>query len=173
MDNEQNERIALLQQIFDNVNNWLHFAEAKNGALIAFNIAFMAVIMESGLKEYSLILYSFIIIGMAASTFAILLSFKPINKELPKTDAENIKVNLLHYAYVASLEKEEYIQALYAGYWNEANKDINSIPQIEKDYCAEIVENARITMKKQKFFGCGFRIVILMVVAFVILVICA
>ena len=173
MNSEYSERLALLQQIFDNVNNWLHFAEAKNGALIAFNIAFMTVIMDSNLEQYSLILYTILMVGMAISTFAILLSFKPINKELPKTDVENIKVNLLHYAYIASLEKEEYMKALYAGYWNETNKNINSIPQIEKDYCAEIIENARITMRKQKFFKDGFRIVLLMILVFIVLVICA
>lgn len=37
---QQDNRAALLQQVLDSVNNWLQFAEAKNAALIAFNVIF-------------------------------------------------------------------------------------------------------------------------------------
>ena len=39
----------LLQQIFENINMWLHFAEAKNAAIIAFNIALLAALISSNL----------------------------------------------------------------------------------------------------------------------------
>ena len=66
----------------------------------------------------------------------------------------------MHFAYIASLEPDQYIQKLYAAYWNAPNKNLNAIPQMEKDYCKEIVENARITMKKQNCFKEGLYICI-------------
>jgi hypothetical protein len=33
--NKQNETNTKLVEIFENVNKWLHFAEAKNGAVLA------------------------------------------------------------------------------------------------------------------------------------------
>ena len=48
MENNNND---LLYTIFQNVNAWLHFVEAKNAALIAFNIAVLSALMGS--NEYS------------------------------------------------------------------------------------------------------------------------
>lgn len=39
----------LLKNIFDNVNNWLTHAEAKNAAIVAFNIACLSFI--GGMKD--------------------------------------------------------------------------------------------------------------------------
>lgn len=38
-----NSIVEMLETIFSNVNSWLNFAEAKNAALMAFNIAMLAV----------------------------------------------------------------------------------------------------------------------------------
>ena len=38
-DDEHKFVYELLKNIFSNLNNWLTFAEAKNAAIIAFNIA--------------------------------------------------------------------------------------------------------------------------------------
>lgn len=36
-----NSIVEMLETIFSNVNSWLNFAEAKNAALMAFNIAML------------------------------------------------------------------------------------------------------------------------------------
>lgn len=167
------ERVNLLQQIFDNVNHWLHFVEAKNAALIAFDIAFIGAIIDSSLLQNCLWVGTVLIIGLSVSGLVALYSFKPINKALKKCTIKDIESNLLHYAYIASLEWNEYIQSLYVKYWDEICDDMSSIPALEKDYCKEIIENARIAMRKQKLFKISFSVVILMLLLFVILVIVA
>lgn len=171
--NMDENRINLLQQIFDNVNSWLHFAEAKNAALIAFNVALLSSLTSSELFKINAMLFCTIIIGLLLSIMVSLWSFKPINKKLEKTSATNLGENLLHFAYIASLERDEYIKKLYNYYWKEPNMDINAISRLERDYCEEIIENARITMRKQYYFRIGFYIVIVVIVAIGVLAICA
>lgn len=166
------ERRVLLQQIFDNVNGWLHFAEAKNAALIAFNVALLASLMSSDLLKGSAMLFSAIIIGLLISIMISLWSFKPINNKLEKTCSANLKENLLHFAYIASLERDEYIKKIHNYYWNEPSIDINSVSRLECDYCEEIIENARIAMKKQCYFRVGFYIALVVIVAIGVLTIC-
>lgn len=151
-----NDHLSFLQQTFDNTNNWLQFAEAKNAALIALDVALLAAFMSSDFSKNYLFLSTVIAIGLLTSLAFTIWSVKPINKKLEKTTLGNIDANLLHYAFIASLNPEEYIQKLYTTYWGEPNKDINAIPQIEKDYCEEIISNSRITIRKQKYFKLGF-----------------
>lgn len=40
---DRNSAVSILENTFSNINNWLSFAEAKNAALIAFNIAVLTV----------------------------------------------------------------------------------------------------------------------------------
>lgn len=167
------EKISLLQQIFENVNSWLHFAEAKNAALIAFNVALLTAVISSDFYGSYTLLLSIIIIGLLSSTIFAIYSFKPINKRLGKSGLKGIEDNLLHFAYIASLDRDEYIQKIYEYYWKESNMNINDVSRLEKDYCEEIIDNARIAMRKQKYFGYGFRIVLLTIIIIGILVICA
>lgn len=151
------DRIELLQNIFDNTNSWLHFAEAKNASLSAFNVALIAIVAElKSSTSFSIL----IMIGLILSSIVTIWSFAPINTAPEKTPFGFLPENLLHFAYIASLEPEQYVQKLYATYWNIPNKDLDTVPQIEKDYCKEITENARITMKKQTCFQKGLRICI-------------
>lgn len=150
------DKTSLLQQIFENVNTWLHFAEAKNAALIAFDIALLTIIVDSGLSKTCILLFSINIVSLLLSIIFALYSFKPINEMLEKCDNMSLDLNLLHFAYIASLEQEEYIKKLYYYYWNESDKNINDVPKLEKDYCYEIISNSRITLRKQKYFSYGF-----------------
>lgn len=152
MGQQQNDKIGLLQKIFDNTNRWLHFAEAKNASLSAFNVALIAVVSNTDLLINHHYLTYFMIIFLTISTVFAILSFKPINTPLEKTLFANLTENLLHFGYISSLEPEQYLLKLYATYWNETNKRIDELPQIEIDYCREIVENAKITMRKQTYF---------------------
>ena len=51
MSKNNKEHIELLQKIFDNTNTWLHFAEGKNAALIAFNVTMIATITEKDISK--------------------------------------------------------------------------------------------------------------------------
>ncbi len=167
------ERSEFLQQLLENTNTWLHFAEAKNAALIAFNVAIIAAFINSNLSVICKPLFTGIIIGLLISTIIALCSFKPINKYLIKSDNADINLNLLHYAYVASLEKNEFLKKIYTVYWQETFINTSIIPQIEIDYAEEIIQNSRITLEKQTYFKKAFYIDIAMLSGLAILVIFA
>lgn len=163
----------LFHQILDSVNMWLHFIEAKNAALIAFNIALLTALMSSFQLGFGIILFSFIIVGLLISTILLLISFTPINKTLSKVNGTDIKPNLLHYAYIASLETNDYLEKLYDTYGGSLNKKENDDCAIEKEYAEEIVQNSRITIKKQTYFKKALYIDIILIFAIIALVICA
>lgn len=167
------DHVALLQQLFENVNAWLHFSEAKNGALIALNVALLAALFSSGLSTFCEILFSGTVVGLLCSTMLSLLSFRPIDKELAKTSSIGINENLLHYAYIASLNEDEYLTKIYERYWESDWQSFALIPQIEKDYSREIVQNSRVTMRKQLYFKLAFYIDIAIIITSCILVIYA
>lgn len=173
MAQNQKDKMELLQRIFDNVNHWLHFAEAKNAALTAFNVALMASIIETDLFQEYFLCATLLVTGLIASAIAAIWSFKPINKKLEKTSKGEANENLLHFAYIASLEQDEYAKKLYNRYWGEKDKDIAHVPPLERDYCEEIVENARITMRKQKWFKISFYIDLGVLIFLGVLFICA
>ena len=147
-------RIEQLKYIFENANSWLHFAEAKNGALIAFNVALLSALFtcEWTNTSVSTLPAIFILISTGFSLF----SFKPITKSIPKCQNKNMEKNLLYYGYISSLELEEYMRALYEDYWKEPHFQMERCANMERELCSEIIQNSRILMRKQKLFGKAF-----------------
>lgn len=164
MEQNINDRSELLQRIFDNTNSWLHFLEAKNGAMIAFNVAMAAFLAETSVAEGCSLLSSVIFIGLIMSMAVSMWAFYPVNDSMKKPSGKIVTANLLHYAYIASLERDQYLQKLYGRYWGETGKNIGSFPQLERDYCEEIISNVRITLRKQTCFNISFFIDIIVMV---------
>lgn len=81
--------------------------------------------------------------------------------------------NLLHYAFIASLEIDEYLEKLNKSYWKNQYQDGSEFPQIERDYSNEIIQNSRITLKKQFYFKIALYIDFAMIILTCILVICS
>lgn len=169
----ETEKVTFLQQIFDNINNWLHFVEAKNAALIAFDIAFIGAIVDSSLLQCYIWIGSILIVGLSISGLLALYSFKPVKKASKKFMVKDIETNLLYYAYIACLDWNEYVQALYEEYWDESCNDMNQVSARERDYCKEIVENSRIAMRKQNLFEKSLYIVVCMMLLFILLILYA
>lgn len=71
---------GLLKEIFNNVNSWLTHAEAKNGAIIAFNIACLSFLWSMEGNHGAKVLNGFSCIIILLSTIMALISF------FPKTD---------------------------------------------------------------------------------------
>lgn len=169
---EMKEHYDFLQQEFENVNGWLHFAEAKNAAMIAFNIALFAAVLSSEYLWDYIWLFSLILVGLLLSIYWGIISFWPIIKNIKKANKE-VEENLLYFAYIATLDGEEYIKKLYVNYWNVEEVDPTNIPQIEKDYSDEIVVNSRITLRKQRYFEYSIKTTVFALIICVLLIICA
>lgn len=164
-------RIEQLKYIFENVNSWLHFAEAKNGALIAFNVALLSVLFTREWTNVSV--FTLIVIFILISTGFSLFSFKPLTKSIPKCQNKNIEKNLLYCGYISSLELEDYMRALYKDYWNEPHFQMERCANMERELCSEIIQNSRILMRKQKLFERAFYVDICALVTVVILLVLA
>lgn len=163
----------LLKIIFDNVNNWLTHAEAKNAAIVAFNIACLSFI--GGMKDIEdvRILYYIMCIGMLLSTIMALISFFPkMGKETKNQNGGSDCDNLLFYVDIAKYDKEQYIRAIFKHY---AKIDIldADIQKIEKDFSEEITYNATVVIRKYKWFSYAIKTELFALIILVITIIIA
>lgn len=160
-----------LEKQFDRVNTWLSFAEAKNGVLIAFNIAVVTAIVDL-LNEVTVI-SAVCIISLILSTSIALISFFPDTKTTTKdvpalADAETDSLNLIFYGDISKLNYEQYRELVCKRYLS-----ISSLDNYQDDLCKEIHYNSKIAMRKYCFFKCalklevvsGFIIIFLVIVA--------
>ena len=149
---EKKEIIDLLEKIFSNINNWLTFAEAKNAAIIAFNIAVISVLF-SGTDILGQTLFFYLInIMIIVSTGLALLAFMPDMGNNRKTfGGIEEQDNLLLYSHIVKYTKEKYLIALYKKYFNSIKQE-SDLSKRELDYADEITYNAKITVNKYECF---------------------
>ena len=172
--NDDSHKIVqeLLKEIFNNVNNWLTHAEAKNAAIVAFNVACLSFIWGmrdiSGIKTLIYIVCS----GMLLSTIMALISFFPkTGKETKGQNGQSDQDNLIFYMDIAKYDKEQYIKAIFKQY---AKKDIleSEIQKIEKDFSMEITYNATVVIRKYKWFNYAVKIdSVMLVILFIAIII--
>ena len=149
---EKEKMNEFLKEQLERVNYWLSFGEAKNGALIAFNMALMAMLIE--LFKYAPLLCTITLICLVLSNCMCLLSFVP---DLTSHNAENKNsvdinsVNLLFYSDIAKLDKEQYIDALKTKY-TDLFKESSLVGKRELDYVSEIYTNSCIAARKYHLF---------------------
>ena len=149
---KEKESIQYLKDVFDNVNKWLSFAEAKNGSIVIFNTTCIVNIIKNiDDKEISISnIWCWILCMFCISLIMALFSFKPNTKSIEahimKKRKLNCERNFLFYAHISELSPYEYITKLN-------NKGIIvKINKIHKDYVDEIIMNSRITVWKYKMF---------------------
>lgn len=154
MENSDNKKTSLeiLENTFANINNWLNFAEAKNAALIAFNIAVIAAVLSSeDILNKNIIFYMVNCILILSSILAM-ISFKPdMGNDRKVMQVNNDSDNLLLFSHIAKYTKEKYLIEMYQKYLN-VRKCEEDLTKIELDYADEITYNAKITVNKYKWF---------------------
>lgn len=162
MDENQHKIVQeQLLQMFNNVNNWLVFAEAKNAAIIAFNIACLTFICSVNWFDKFKICY-LVFFGMLVSTIIALISFFPQTGKQTKNEGYNYNSdNLIFFNDIAKYGKEEYLKAVFRTY-AQVNISNDEILKIENDLADAITCNAVITTKKYKLFKVALIIEILM-----------
>lgn len=154
---DKKERLESLESIFSNVSNWLSFAEAKNGALLALNIAGICGI--ASMNEQMSYLQLSVCLFLLVSTFILLYSFHPNTKsalenslnehEHQNTDSVPAK-NLLFFGDIAKYPTaERYLDSLFDMYYESAQEDETFQ---EKHYAEEIWINSKITIRKYRAF---------------------
>ncbi|MBP2143386.1 Ca2+/Na+ antiporter [Methanococcus voltae] len=136
-----------LEKIFENVNRWLSFAEAKNAAIVAFDgVAIFGLLRltpetfsENPLFKY---VFGFVVLMLLISLFISLCSFIAKSENISETD------NLLFYDHICKYNSETYLNAIFKKY-NE-----NQEPsEYEKELAQQIVINSKIAGEKYKKFN--------------------
>lgn len=142
-----------LYKIFNNVNDWLKFAEAKNAMLIAFNSASIYGITQLFNLDYikkcePLIWYLIIvIIILVFSTICSLISFAPRVKIISGgLYAPSDTPNVLFFEYLKTKSNIEIL--------NEVTgiTDDTSFTTIEKDTAEQIKQNSILASRKYSYF---------------------
>ena len=171
MKNNPEERLKF---IFNNVNEWLKFAEAKNGAILAFNGAAIFAIL-SYIKKIPVIINP-LLIYLLLATFLIsilvnLITFIPILNALFKSriiksnSLKKTKLNLVFYRDIAKLSNKDFLNKFYKTYY-PAIKNENS--SFEQDLSNQIVNNSIITYTKMLLFKISAVIEFLGIFTFII-----
>ena len=133
-----------LEKIFENINSWLLFAEAKHGVLIGG-----ILVLISCLKDIPH--NNFVIIGLGLSLIISLISFFPIIRFMPKLQMNTRNNNLCFYSDIANFTtKEEYLSAVLLKYFLSENLD--NINKYNFDLSEEILINSKITSNKYVLF---------------------
>ena len=136
----------------ERVDKWLNFGEAKNAALVAFNVAVLSVNMDFGFPMLLTILRIFIVLSMAIS----LMSFWPNMGK--KVGDIKLKAylngsgtnNYLYFLDIARLNNgSEYLQIVKSRYLVE---EIDITCAYYCDLANEIIINSRIDAKKYIYF---------------------
>lgn len=142
-----------LYRVFNNVNDWLKFAEAKNAMIIAFNSASIYGITQLFSLKYlqeSETLFNYLIVVIVIlvfSTVSSLISFAPRVKIIKGGlyAPSNIS-NVLFFEYLKTKTNNEIIQEI------TGVSNANSYATIEKDIAEQIKQNSIIASRKYSYF---------------------
>lgn len=136
---------------------WVSFAEAKNGALIALNVAIMAFIID--VTKTFQVFNTLLLIFFVISSMLCVFSFVPYTKNRPdqKKQKKNTE-NLMFYGDIAEFESvESYIDKILDDYFSrKSNKYRNN--KLIYDLASEVLINSRIAMRKNTLFKCAAKI---------------
>lgn len=140
--------VDFLNSQLDRVNYWLSFAEAKNGALLALNVAALALLSDFD-TDYTVI-WTFVVLILLISCAASLWSFFPITKKPPCEKEANYKNNLTFWGDIAACPSGEYLNKVLQQYFSQ---DAESAPsKLAQDMANEITSNSKIALRKYRLF---------------------
>lgn len=190
------DSLVILKEIFENINKWLHFAEAKNAALIGLNGAFLFKLIEIISDQMDGELYNIITVNIIGGKLlcsitllgivvilylgAILLSLKSFLPNTSKIEISNELIEKNNYGqdrilmFYLDIDKyESYNQYLIDihKYYFDRDVEITDLKRIEIDYAKEILINSKITTEKYKLFKLALKLNFAAITVFIISII--
>jgi cytochrome c biogenesis protein ResB len=138
-----------LKEIFQNVNDWLKFAEAKHAGLIVLNSGTIFGLI-SIYKDYKGTLTWFIVfISVLLFGISMLLSFISIFPRMKISVKEKSKIdtpNLYFFKHLAHLKVKDLKTKL-----EESDKSFHA-NELDEDLMNQIIVNSQITVYKSNLF---------------------
>lgn len=149
MANDTQAIIEESRRNLDRAIEFLKFAEAKNGAAIAFASALVLTTLQikDGLSQLSLHELIGCIFALAAALVCA-RSFIPVMSWSKNNDGKATKKNILFFGDIGSMSSEEYSRALAQSLSGSAN----TLPQ---EYAVQVVTVSRIARDKMNNFSLG------------------
>lgn len=168
-DDEHKFVYELLKNIFSNLNNWLTFAEAKNAAIIAFNIACLSFLFSiEWIAEIKIFVY-IVSVGIIISIIMALNTFIPkMGKEIDSYNYFSETDNLLFYRDIAKYDVDNYLKLVFKKY-RDIDVSDNDIHKIEKDLAREIIYNAKVATRKYELFNKAINVDIVVFISMIVL----
>ena len=153
--------IEELRHDYQLVKEQLIFAESKNVALMAFNIALLAILLQSDTMKIANYLAS---IGLATSCLIGFFSFAPLSysvKKIKKIDKDN--QSIIYFRNIAIYSVDDYLSNLC----KEIGLPIATFRsfKLAKSYAEEICIISRITVIKNRSFSIAMRISVIVLLA--------
>lgn len=143
-----------LENIFNNVNDWLKFAEAKNGIIAAFtstiSLAIFSALIENKISNiYFCIYLSYSSLLLFGSALIALASFLPQLNDLKFIAKEKKppEKNLLFFGYIKNFSGEQYLNEIEKQYGK-----INENDNYKLDISKQISVNSKIAFVKYRCF---------------------
>jgi hypothetical protein len=149
-----------LKDIFENVNNWLKFAEAKNATLVAGNglliFGILKTINDLNINTYLLYYIYFCLALFSISLVISLISFIPkvkIPTFLLNSDIET-NDNLLFYGHILKYNERTLLEKLDSMLNNEDDK---TSKEFRTMYTQQIIINSKIARNKFELFDIAIK----------------
>ncbi len=150
-----NETESTLSTVLASVNDWLKFAEQKNGALSAIHLAGLSIVLgaffDKGIQHIAAQLY----FGAMAACLAVALlfslsSFVPVLRHNSRKRRRDFPVdgNFLYFGNLAGCNPESILVAVRAS----LNLADASPRPLERHIADQIVVNSEIALLKYKTF---------------------
>ncbi|MCE5200756.1 MAG: Pycsar system effector family protein [Armatimonadota bacterium] len=164
-----------LRFVFNNINEWLKFAEAKNAALVALNGA-AAVAVLSLLKDSTKFAYTSKVCLLCSAALSSLSLILALLSMWPKCGIGLLRGygtprtgdNLLFWGDIAKYGRaNKYLDALHSVCGSEPPSRRNE----EYLYAEQIIQNSQIAVRKYRVFVGSLALLLLAVLALVMAVV--
>ena len=150
------DRVELLENTLKQIVDWLKFAEAKNGAIVALGCAtiFGVLRLYSSSSIESILIASYVASFSIFVATAIVLSLAsfiprvtpPFWIKMPKTEQAD---NPFFFGHACKYSKIKYLELFNRYTESESNKE----SKLEVALCDQIVNNSRISFIKYQMFS--------------------
>jgi len=143
----------ILRNIFENVNGWLRFAEAKNGALIGISLAVLFGLVKPEVRDLlnaPLWVIGFSMLLLIISILVALGSFVPrlVLTIPPQTGGRDS--NILFFGHIAGFDVSSYLEKV------QGVLGVKEVSEMARVYANQIVINSNIALGKLRLFTIAF-----------------
>ncbi|HDW8003326.1 hypothetical protein ACFTSE_27260 [Bacillus cereus] len=147
----------VIKSIYEDVREWLKFAETKNAALLTFNGVVVFGVLDKIIDKISEpVIKTALIIGCSIIMISIvvnLISFSPLLNRIREAQSNVLNSsigyhNLMFYGVIKDFSPQAYLDAINTKY------DI-PVDQKNLDFAIQVVTLSQITYSKLLFFNLG------------------